>query len=62
MISPPGVDPGLILGCCKILQKKNIEMMCRTDKVQIWKVKFDSSKKHPQYGGLKPFFLKLRQR
>ena len=23
-----GVDPGLILGCCKILQKKlNIEMM-----------------------------------
>ena len=26
--SVPGADPGLILGCCKILQKKlNIEMM-----------------------------------
>ena len=32
----PGADPGLILGCCKILQKKlNIEMMQYAEKLKI---------------------------
>ena len=32
----PGADLGLILGCCKILQKKlNIEMMLYAEKLQI---------------------------
>ena len=59
------MDPGLILGCCKIYKKnenrndiimqknyrfskKQEGMVCRGADL---KVKFDSSKKHPTYGG-----------
>ena len=64
------MDPGLILKCCKILQKKielKNDVICRKiiearrysfaySRGANLKVKFDSSKKHPSppYEGLNP--------